>query len=158
VVVSSAAVPLACALCSCDFRALRQSQAKPRKVLATCRPPHPNIAGSSLRPDQFVVALVVAEFLLWLSGRCAVVFLQWTQRLDGPARPRHGRRGLHVLLLWFAAAFMFRRQFEFSLPAVLLLVVAVAIPCGWLVLERDQARSQEAAADWVRNQMHGSVV
>ena len=51
--------------------------------------------------------------------------------------------------LWFLAALLFRLRFQFSILALLVLMLAVAIPLSWLAVEREQAREQRAAADWI---------
>ena len=40
-----------------------------------------------------------------------------------------------LMLLWLLAALLFRWRFQYSLRSLLLLVVAVAIPCSWLAVE-----------------------
>jgi len=47
-----------------------------------------------------------------------------------------------LMLLWFGVSLVFRRRFQFSLRALLLLAVVVAIPCSLLAAAREQARIQ----------------
>lgn len=54
------------------------------------------------------------------------------------------------MLLWLAAALVFRVRFQFSLRSLLVLVVAVALPCSWLAAEMKAARSQKEAVDGIR--------
>jgi hypothetical protein len=61
-----------------------------------------------------------------------------------------------LMLLWFGVSLVFRRRFQFGIRALLLLMVVVAIPCGWLAAAREQARKQrdavaeiEKAGGWV---------
>ena len=66
---------------------------------------------------------------------------------------RRGRRGraLLVMFLWFLAALVFRLRFQFSIRSLLLLVVVVAVPCGWLETEMKQAKKQREAVEEMRN-------
>jgi hypothetical protein len=51
---------------------------------------------------------------------------------------------LLALLFWWGIALMFRLRFQFNLRSLLLLVVAVALPCSWLAVEMKKAREQKA--------------
>jgi Leucine-rich repeat (LRR) protein len=57
---------------------------------------------------------------------------------------------LGLLLLWFAFALVFHRQFQFSLRSLLVLVVAVALPFSWLAVEMRNAKTQGQAIELVR--------
>ena len=60
--------------------------------------------------------------------------------------------GLALLLmfLWFLAALVFRLRFQFSILALLVLAVVVAVPFSWLATEMKAARKQREAADGIR--------
>ena len=47
-----------------------------------------------------------------------------------------------LMLLWFAAALVFRWRFQFSVRSLLLLTVAVAVSCSWLAVRMKMARKQ----------------
>jgi hypothetical protein len=66
--------------------------------------------------------------------------------------------GVATLLLpaWLAVSLIFRLRFQFSLRSLLVLTVAVALPCSWLAVEMKQAREQRDALEAVR-QMGGAV-
>jgi hypothetical protein len=49
---------------------------------------------------------------------------------------------LLLMLAWLGVALMLRRRFQFNLRSLLLLVVAVALPCSWLAVEMKRAREQ----------------
>ena len=55
-----------------------------------------------------------------------------------------------LMLLWFLVALVFRRRFQFSLRSLLLLPLAVAIPCSWLSVEMKAARQQHAVAEEIK--------
>ncbi len=57
---------------------------------------------------------------------------------------------LLALLLWFAVALVFRRRFQFSIRSLLLLAVAVAVPCSWMAVDLKKVKQQEATADAVK--------
>jgi hypothetical protein len=47
-----------------------------------------------------------------------------------------------LMLLWFVAALVFHWRFQFSIRSLLVLTVAVAVPCSWMAVEMKQARKQ----------------
>ena len=52
---------------------------------------------------------------------------------------------LLLMLLWFFVALVFRLRFQFSIRSLLVLTVAVAVPCSWLAVEMGKAREQREA-------------
>ncbi len=54
---------------------------------------------------------------------------------------------LLAMLLWFVVALVFRRRFQFGIRALLVLTVAVAMPCSWLGVEMKKASEQKEAAE-----------
>ncbi|MGO8688755.1 MAG: leucine-rich repeat domain-containing protein [Thermoguttaceae bacterium] len=102
-----------------------------------------------LTPDRCVLGLLALEALLLLSE-----WFQWF--------PFNQHKGWTVLIaiatvgaalvlmfLWFLAALLFRLRFQFSILSLLVLMLAVAVPFSWLTVEREQARKQRAAVDWI---------
>ena len=55
-----------------------------------------------------------------------------------------------LMFLWFLAALVFRRRFQFSILSLLVLTVVVAIPCSWLATEMKQARKQREAVEEIK--------
>ena len=49
---------------------------------------------------------------------------------------------LVVLLLWFITAMLIRRRFQFTIRSLLLLAVAIALPCGWAASRMREAKLQ----------------
>jgi hypothetical protein len=107
--------------------------------------PNPKLRWYRLTPDRLVPGLLAVEALLLLS--------EW-----GGWFPFNRHKGwtvltavaavgltLLVFLLWLAAALLFRCRFQYSLRSLLLLVVAVAIPCSWFATEMQQATKQHEA-------------
>ena len=100
-----------------------------------------------LTPSWLIYGLLVVEGLLWLSERYRWFWFNerkgWTV-LIGVAVV--GGTML-VMLLWFIVALVFRRRFQFSIRSLLVLMVAVAIPCSWLAVNIQHARKQKAAVE-----------
>ena len=100
-----------------------------------------------LTPDRVVLGLLALEGFLLLS-----------QRFEWFAFNRHkgytvlitvASVGLAMVLMfcWFLAALIFRWRFQFSIRALLLLTVVVAVPCSWLATEMKQAARQRDAIE-----------
>jgi hypothetical protein len=53
---------------------------------------------------------------------------------------------LAVMLLWWLAALVFRWRFQFSIRTLLVLTVAVAVPCRWLAVDMKKASGQKEVA------------
>jgi hypothetical protein len=109
-----------------------------------------------LTPDRSLVALLAVEGLLLLSERFRWFAFNekkgWTVLIAVAAVGV----ALTLLLIWFAAAVLLRRRFQFSIRSLLVLVLAVAIPCSWLATKRQQAARQREAYDVLRKFGHVS--
>ncbi len=55
-----------------------------------------------------------------------------------------------AMFLWFGLALVYRRRFQFSLRSLLVLTVAVAVPCSWLAASIKEARTQYDAVSVIR--------
>ena len=73
------------------------------------------------------------------------------QGLCGTRRAWRRGRGVAGALLWFIVALIFRRQFQFSIRSLLLLAVAIALPCGWMTAAMKKAREQLEAVRWIES-------
>ena len=111
--------------------------------------PPPKPRRFRLTPGRLVVALLALEGFLLLSERFQWFAFDrhkgWTMLICLAAV---GAAFL-LMLLWFVAALVFRRRFQFSIRSLLLLVVVVAIPCSWLATEMNKARKQREAVEEV---------
>ena len=102
-------------------------------------------------PAWLVLGLLVVEGLLWLSERFQWFWFNekkgWTVLIAvavvGVA--------MLVMLLWFIVALVFRWRFQFSIRSLLVLTVAVAIPCSWLAAEMKAAREQRAVVAEIKS-------
>jgi hypothetical protein len=91
-----------------------------------------------LTPDRFVIILLAVEASLfacnevhWLPKGYAVLI---TAVVVVAA--------MFFLALWFVDSVVYRRTFQFSIGALLLLTMAVAISCSWLAAEIRWAKKQ----------------
>jgi hypothetical protein len=97
--------------------------------------PHPT-------PNHVVIGLLAVEGLLLLSARFR--WFAFNEHKGWTVLVALAAVGLTLLLLslWFVAAVLFRRPFQYSLRSLLLLAVVVAIPFSWLATEMQRAREQ----------------
>ena len=104
--------------------------------------PTPTRRRFSPTPSWVVFGLLVVEGLLWLSGRYRWFWFNekkgWTVLIAVAAVGA----AMLVMLLWFIAALVFRWRFQFSIRSLLVLTVAVAVPCSWLAVKMQQAKRQ----------------
>ena len=94
--------------------------------------------------------LLAAEGILWLSKR-----FQWfafNQHKGWTVLVAVGAVGVFLLLtfLWFLLALVFKWRFQYSLLSLMVLMVVVALTCGWLAAEMKAAKEQRAAAEEIR--------
>ena len=92
-------------------------------------------------PAWLIFGLLVVEGLLWLSERYRWFWFNekkgWTVLIAvavvGVA--------MLVMLVWFVVSLVFRWRFQFSIRSLLVLTVAVALPCSWLAVEMKAAEA-----------------
>ena len=113
--------------------------------------PTPTRRRFSPTPAWLIFGLLVVEGLLWLSERFSWFAFNahkgWTVLI---AVAVVGVTAI-LMLLWFVASLVFRWRFQFSIRSLLLLTVAVAVPCSWLVVEmREPKQEREAEAALVK--------
>ena len=100
-----------------------------------------------LSPDRLIIGLLAVEGFLLLSE-----WFQWFAFNE--------KKGWTVLiavaavclvvvvmLLWLAASLLFRLRFQLSLRSLVVLVVAVGIPLGWLSVKMREAERQKRAVE-----------
>ncbi len=91
-----------------------------------------------LTPGHCLLAPLAVEFLLFLS--------QWFRWLPKgwPVLIAIASVGVVVLgmFVWCGVALVFRWRFQFSIRSLMVLVVAVALPCSWLAVGMKRAKSQ----------------
>jgi hypothetical protein len=104
----------------------------------------PKLRWYRLRPDHVIVGLLAAECLLWLSDREGSP--EWHKGyavLTGV-----GLLGVAIatMLVWFLVACLLRQQFQFGVRTLLVLAVAVALPCSWMTAAIKKADDEKKTA------------
>ena len=142
-----------------DFGCLRLASNRQNKsaIMTSMTDPAAQLRWYRLTPDRFVVGLLVVECLLWLSER-----FQWSSF--------NAHKGWTVLLavavvglaflvvlFWFVAALLFRWRFQFSIRSLLVLTVAVAVPCSWMAVGMRAAKRQKDAVTEIKK-LRGEVM
>ena len=105
----------------------------------------------SLTPASLIYGLLVVEGLLWLSERYRWFWFNekkgWTVLIAvvvvGVA--------ILVILLWLITSLLFRWRFQFSIRSLLVLTVAVAVPCSWMAVKMQQVERQREAVTAIKN-------
>ena len=105
--------------------------------------PQPSIRWFRPTPGWLVLALLLVEGLLWLSERFG--WLSWHKGYAVLIAVAAVGVVLLIMLLWFLFAPIFRWRFQFSIRAMLVLTLAVALPCSWLAVEMKKAKIQREA-------------
>jgi hypothetical protein len=91
-------------------------------------------------PSWLIAGLLLAECLLWLSEQLG--WPEWQKNDAVLICAGMVAAAIAVLLLWWLAALLFRWRFQFGIRALLVLVLAVALPCSWLAVAMKQAKQQ----------------
>ncbi|MGD0898054.1 MAG: hypothetical protein ABR915_09490 [Thermoguttaceae bacterium] len=107
--------------------------------------PQPKPRWYHLTPDRLILALLALVCLLWLSERLG--WLPWHKGWTVLAAVASVGVALLFFFLWLVAALVFRLRFQFSIRSLLVLTVAVAIPCSWLAMEIKKAKEQKATVE-----------
>ncbi len=107
--------------------------------------PKPSVRWFHLTPDRLILALLVIEGLLWLSDR--IGWPVWHKGYAVLTAVASVAMAMLVMLVWFAGSLVLRWRFQFSMRSLLVLVVAVALPCSWLAVEMKEAREQREAVE-----------
>jgi hypothetical protein len=98
-------------------------------------------------PARLLAALLVVEGLLWLSNRFG--WLSWHKGYAVLTAVVLVAAALVGMIFWFGVSLIFRWRFQFSIRSLLVLVVAVAMPCSWLAVEIKKANRQREAAEGI---------
>ncbi len=107
-------------------------------------------------PVLVLIALLVVEGFLLLSERFS--WFAYNEKKGWPVLIASASAVVVVAILsiWYGMALRFRWRFQFGIRSLFVLVLAVAIPCGWLAIERKLARRQMEAVDRI-TKLHGMV-
>ena len=85
-----------------------------------------------LTPGHVVIGLLAVEVLLFLAEQCRWIPKIWPALIAIAIVDA----AILVMFVWLVVALVVRRQFQFSIRSLLVLVVVVAVPYGWLRAER----------------------
>ena len=96
-------------------------------------------------PGRLFVGLLVAEGVLLLSERFS--WFAFNERKGWTVLIAVAAMCAVIILtfLWLAASLLLRRRFQFGISSLLVLVLAVAVPCSWLAVKMQQAKRQGEA-------------
>jgi hypothetical protein len=93
-----------------------------------------------LTPDRLIVGLLASEgFLLASEHYQWFAFNRhkgWTSLIAVAAVAA----AIVLMFLWFLAAVVLRRHFQFGVRLLLVLTLAVAVPCSWIAVGMKQGR------------------
>ena len=107
-------------------------------------------------PDRFLIGLLAAVLLLLAADRFELLGLTrgsgWNVLLAGAVVCL----GMFGCLIWFVAALLLKKRFQFGLKSLLVLTVVVAIPCSWFAVKIRQAKRQDAAVKAIQ-ELRGQV-
>ena len=95
-------------------------------------------------PACLIYGLLIVEGLLWLSER--YTWFGFNEKKGWTVLIAVAVVGVAMLLMlgWFIVSLLFRWRFQFSIRSLLVLTVAVAVPCSWLAVEMKKATEQKA--------------
>ena len=110
-----------------------------------------------LTPDRFVLGLLIAVCLLWLSER-----FQWfafNHHKGWTVLLAVGAVGIAVAAaaIWYAGGLLGRPHVQFGIRSLLVIVTVLSITFGWLALEMRRARQQADAIAWIES-LSGHVI
>ena len=96
-------------------------------------------------PDRFVIGMLASVGLLWLSERFGWFTLGQHKGWAVLIAVAAFAAAMVLLILWFVAALLFRRRFQFGIRSLLLLALIVALLGGWMRVEIRAAKEQHDA-------------
>ena len=99
----------------------------------------------SCSPERVLFGLLISEGLLLLSERFR--WFEFNEQKGWTVLIAVASAAIVVAILpvWFGIALVFRWRFQFGIRSLLVLVLTIAIPCGWLAAERNKANQQREA-------------
>ena len=95
-----------------------------------------------ITPDRFVIAILAMVALMWLSERFGWFTLGQHKGWAVLIAVAAFAAALLLLVLWFVAAVLFRRRFQFGIRSLLLLAIIVALQSGWMRVNVRAAKEQ----------------
>ncbi len=118
-------------------------------MIAVMPDPTPQRRWFHLSPDRLIFGLLAAEGFLLLSEQFQWFAFNekkgWTVLTAAAAVCL----AVVVMLLWLVVSLLFRCRFQFTVRSLVVLVVAVAVPCCWLAVKLRKAERQRQAVEAV---------
>lgn len=111
------------------------------------KPANPKPRLYRLSPDRFVFALLLIEVVLLLSERFSWFAFNERKGLTLLIAVAVFGVALLFLLLWFIAASLLRRRFQYGIRFLLTLTIIVAILGSWFAVKIEQAKRQKEAVE-----------
>ena len=113
------------------------------RSFAEMNAPAPHPRWFHLTPGRLLVGLLVIEGLLfvfsgWFPKGYAVLLALVAVGV-----------AMSAMLVWFLIALIFRLRFQYSLRSLLVLTLAIALPCSWLAVEMKKATEQRETVEWI---------
>ncbi len=105
--------------------------------------PAPKRRWYRLTPDRVVLGLLAVEGLLWLPDRFHWFPFNEHKGYAVLIAAASVAGAMSLMLLWLAAALVFRWRFQYSIRSVLVLAVVVAMLCSWFAVAMRAAREQK---------------
>ncbi|MGO8688436.1 MAG: leucine-rich repeat domain-containing protein [Thermoguttaceae bacterium] len=100
-----------------------------------------------LTPGRVILVLPAVVGLLWLSERFHWFAFNEKKGWTVLIALASVAAALLLMFVWFIAAVLFRRRFQFSIGSLLLLAIYVAMPCSWLATEMKKAKMQREVVE-----------
>jgi hypothetical protein len=101
-------------------------------------------------PNRLLLVLLAVEVSLGVSDRyCWFSLDRYDNRALLIALGAAGAT-IALLTLWSLTSLVFRWRFQFNLRSLLLIVMAVGVPCGWLFREVEREQNQGRVAERIR--------
>jgi hypothetical protein len=118
--------------------------------------PKPTLRWFHLTPGRLLVLLLAVEAILLLSERFR--WFPFNRHKGWTVLIAVAAVGLFLLLmlLWFIVSLFFRWHFQFSIRSLLVLTIAVAVPCSWLAVEMKWTKRQKEVVEAIEK-MGGRV-
>ena len=98
---------------------------------------------------RFVIGLLAVEVLLWLSDRFG--WLGWHKGYAVLTGVAVMGVGLLMMAVWLAVAVVLRRRFQCGHRTLVMLVIVLALPCGWLGASMRNALTQRSIANFIQS-------
>jgi len=116
-------------------------------IVAAMSEPSPKRRWYHLSPDRLIIGLLAVEGFLFLSEQFQWFAFNEEKGYTVLIAVAAVCLVVVVMLLWLAASLLSRLRFQFGVRSLVVLVVAVAIPCSWLAMKMREAERQRKTVE-----------